>query len=156
MKISEKGIKLIQSFESCKLTAYKDVKGIPTIGWGNTYYENGKPVKMGEKITQERANSLFKVILERFEKDVTSLVKSSINQNQFDALVSFAYNVGSDIDSDSIAEGLGDSTLLKKVNTNPNDPNIRTEMLKWINKGSSFEKGLRRRREAEANLYFTK
>lgn len=156
MKISERGIKLIQSFESCKLKAYKDSKGIPTIGWGNTYYENGKAVKLDDKITQERANLLFKIILEKFEKDVNFLIKSKINQNQFDALVSFAYNVGSDIDNDTIAEGLGDSTLLKKININPNDPLIKNQFLLWINKGSSFEKGLTKRRRAESDLYFTK
>jgi lysozyme len=156
MKIGDKGIQLIEEFESLRLKAYLDSKGIPTIGYGNTYYEDNTKVKLGDVITKERALSLFHVILGRFEKDVTSLVKSNITQNQFDALVSFAYNVGSDIDADNIAEGLGDSTLLKKVNINPNDPSIGTEMMKWVNKGSKFEKGLTKRRAAEVKLYFTK
>lgn len=155
MKTNQAGIKLLHEFESCRLKAYKCPAGIWTIGWGNTFYENGKPVKEGDVITQERADALFLVILSRFEKDVLSLLKTKVNENQFSALVSFAYNVGSDIDADTIAEGLGDSTLLKLVNANPNNPAIRNEFLKWVSRGTPFEKGLRRRREAESKLYFS-
>jgi lysozyme len=72
----------------------------------------------------------------------------TITQNQFNALVSFAYNLG--------AQSLKGSTLLKKVNANPNDPTIAVEFLKWVNAGGRKVAGLVRRREAEANLYFTK
>jgi len=156
MKINLEGINLIKSFESCRLKTYLDSKKIPTIGWGNTFYENGTTVKLGDVITQDRADRLFLNILAIFESGVNQLVKSNINQNQRAALISFAYNVGLDIDADTKAEGLGDSTLLKKVNINPNDLTIRDEFLKWINKGSSFKKGLTRRRKAEADLYFKK
>lgn len=151
--ITQEGINLIKSFESCRLKSYLDSKKIPTIGWGNTFYENGTSVKLGDTITQERADRLFLNILSIFDKGVDQLVTSNINDNQKAALVSFAYNVGLDIDADTKAEGLGDSTLLKKVNVNPNDPLIRNEFMKWVNKGSSFEKGLTRRREAEWKLY---
>ena len=147
-------IMLIKSFESCRLKAYLDSKKIPTIGWGNTFYENGTRVKLGDVITQERADRLFLNVLSMFIKGVDQLVHSNINENQRGALVSFAYNVGLDIDADTKAEGLGDSTLLRKVNSNPYDPTIRNEFIKWVNKGSSFERGLTRRRKAEANLYF--
>lgn len=151
--MNKEGIQLIKSFEACKLKAYLDSKKIPTIGWGNTYYENGIAVKLGDIITQERADRLFLNILAIFEKGVEQLTTSTINENQKAALISFAYNVGLDIDADTKVEGLGDSTLLKKVNKNPNDPTIRNEFMKWVNKGSSFEKGLTRRREAEWKLY---
>lgn len=148
MKASERGIKLIQSFESCKLTAYEDVIGVWTIGWGNTYYENGKPVKKGDKITQEKADLLFKNVLATFEDRVSKLITSNINQNQFDALVSFAYNNG--------IGNLKASTLLKKVNFNPNDPEIANQFSRWINSGGKPFKGLIRRRKEESELYFTK
>ena len=152
--IIKEGEQLIKHFESCRLKAYLDAKGIPTIGWGNTFYENGNRVKLGDIITQERADRLFLNILAIFEKGVEQLVKSNINENQRAALISFAYNVGLDIDEDSKVEGLGDSTLLKMVNANPDNHAIRVEFMKWVNKGSSFERGLTARRKAEADLYF--
>lgn len=151
--INTEGIQLIKSFEACKLKAYLDSKKIPTIGWGNTFYENGTKVKLGDTITQERADRLFLNILAIFEKGVDQLITSNVNENQRSALISFAYNVGLDIDADTKVEGLGDSTLLKKVNANPGDLTIKNEFLKWVNKGSSFEKGLTRRRLGEWNLY---
>lgn len=155
MKTNQKGIALIHSFESCVLTAYKCPAGVWTIGWGNTYYEDGSKVKQGDVITQERADRLFPVILAGFERDVLSLLKVKVNENQFSALVSFAYNAGSDIDLDDIAEGLGDSTLLKLVNANPNDPRIKGEFAKWNKSKGKVLNGLIRRRAAEADLYFS-
>lgn len=145
MKISQVGIKLIQIFESCCLQAYQDSKGVWTVGWGNTQYENGVSVKKGDVITQQRADELFSMILGRFESGVERRLRSDVTQGMFDALVSFSYNVG--------LGNLDKSTLLKKVNTNPNDVSIRDEFMRWVNKGSSFEKGLTRRRKAEADLY---
>jgi lysozyme len=147
MKVSQVGIKLIQTFESCRLQAYQDSKAIWTIGWGNTQYENGIRVKKGDVLTQQRADELFATILISFEYGVNKRVGASVTQGMFDALVSFSYNLG--------LGNLDKSTLLKKVNANPLDATIRTEFMKWVNKGSSFEKGLTRRRKAEADLYFT-
>lgn len=160
-------IALLHKFEQCRLKAYKEKGDRWTIGWGNTFYENGKPVKEGDVITQERADELFRVTLSRFAEDVENLVRTKLTDNQFGALVSFAYNVGSDIDADTIPEGLGDSTLLKLVNAKPSDPKIYAfsldvdgiaktgscAFLNWVSKGTHFEKGLRRRRQAEAELY---
>lgn len=154
MNINKAGVDLIKSFEGCKLKAYLDSVNVPTIGWGATYYRDGKKVKIGDKITQQQADELFAFHLNEFCVEVKQLVKKPLNDNQFSALVSFAFNCGTDIDVDTIPEGLGDSTLLKKVNANPADPTIRNEFMKWVNKGSSFEKGLTRRRKAEADLYF--
>jgi len=140
MNISQQGIDLIKSYEGCKLKAYKIGTDKVTIGYGNTFYPDGRPVKLGDTITQEQGENMLRIIIKAFQNDVNSLLKTPVKQQQFDALVSFAYNVGSDIDSDSKAEGLGDSTLLKKVNANPNDPTIRNEFMKWISKGTIFEK----------------
>lgn len=146
MKLGNKGLALIHHFESCKLTSYKDVVGIWTIGWGNTMYENGISVKEGEAITQERANELFVAIASRFESGVTKRLRQDVTQNQFDALVSFCYNCG--------FGNFDKSTLLKKVNVNPNDTTIRDEFMKWNKAGGKVLNGLTRRRKAEADLYF--
>jgi lysozyme len=160
MKTGEKGKDLIQSFESLALKSYKCPAGVWTIGFGTTRI-NKKPVLPGMVITVEYAETLFESDLFLFERDVNSLLTKPVTQNQFDALVSFAYNVGSDIDADLFAEGLGDSTLMKKVNANPSDPTIRNEFMKWTKafnpktgKNESLL-GLVRRRTAEANLYFS-
>lgn len=156
MTLSTQGEALIKEFEKCRLNAYQDSAGKWTIGWGSTYYENGKAVKKGDKVAQWRADDLFKRIAQRFVNDVNSLTKGVfLKQNQFDALVSFAYNVGSDIDLDKIAEGLGDSTLLKLVLSDPASPDISKEFLKWNKSGGVVTSGLIRRRQAEAHLYFT-
>jgi lysozyme len=154
MKTNELGRKLIQHYESLMLEAYQCSAGKWTIGYGNTFYEDGKPVKKGDKITKERAETLFSLILAKFEREVHSLLKIAINENQFAALVSFAYNVGTDIDQDTIAEGLGDSTLLRMVNREPNNPKIADEFLKWNKAGGKVWAGLTRRRKSEAHLYF--
>jgi lysozyme len=156
MILSHNGETLIKHFESCRLEAYQDSAGIWTIGYGNTSYENGKRVKEGDKIAQWRAEDLFVRVIQHFVNDVNYLTKGmQLTQNQFDALVSFAYNVGSDIDLDTIAEGLGDSTLLKLVLNNPKNPDISKEFLKWNKAGGKVVPGLTRRRKAEAHLYKT-
>jgi len=157
MKLNEVGYELIMEYEGLSLKPYLCSSGVPTIGYGNTYYPNGKKVTLRDKpITKEYAIQIFKFIADLFAKDVTSLLKSTVTQNQFNALVSFAYNLGSDIDADDIPEGLGDSTLLKKINKNPNDLSIITEFLKWNKSLGKVSNGLVRRRKSEAKLYFTK
>ena len=155
MTLSEQGVALIKGFEKCRLEAYRDSAGVWTIGWGNTSYENGTRVKAGDRLSQYRADDLFKRIVQRFVNDVNFLTKGiNLLQHQFDSLVSFAYNVGSDIDIDQIAEGLGDSTLLKLVRSDANNPKIEAEFLKWNKSGGKKLDGLTRRRQAEAHLYF--
>jgi lysozyme len=105
-------------------------------------------------ITKETALWMLKTTANMFAKDVDMLVTSNVNQNQFNALVSFAFNLGSDIDADNIPEGLGDSNLLKKVNANPKDPAIAKEFMKWINANGSPNKGLMKRRAEEVKIYF--
>ena len=142
MKITNEGINLIKKFEGLRLEAYLCPAGVWTIGYGHT-----KGVKKGQVITQLEADNLLKEDLSSFEKGVTSLIKSNINQNQFDSLVSFAYNLG--------LSNLKSSTLLKKVNANPNDRTIVDEFIKWIYAGGKPLEGLKRRRQAEAYLYFS-
>lgn len=157
MKLDDKGYQLIAGFEGLSLNPYLCSAGVPTIGYGNTFYPNGRKVTMKDPpITKERAFELLQFVADLFAKDVAFLVKSTISQNQFNALVSFAYNLGSDIDADDIPEGLGDSTLLKRVNSNPNDGIIAKEFLKWNKSKGKVSNGLTKRRIKESALYFTK
>jgi lysozyme len=147
MIISNKLRELVKHFEGCKLTSYVCSAGHNTIGYGNTFYENGIKVKPGDKITQQRAEELLDVILIKFVQQTNELIKSNVNQNQRDALTDFAYNCG--------IGNLRSSTLLKLVNANPNDPEIRAQFMRWNKGGGKVLNGLTRRREAEANLYFS-
>lgn len=142
-KVNKKGLDLIKSFEGCKLTSYLCPAGVWTIGYGHTY-----GVKEGQTITQAQAESLLKSDLSKYENGVVEAIKGSeINENQFSALVSFAYNCG--------VGALKKSTLLKKLLINPEDTTIRDEFMKYVNGGGKVLPGLQRRRTAEADLYFS-
>lgn len=146
-KTGEKGIALIKSFEGFESKPYKCPAGIPTIGYGATFYPGGKKVSMNDvSINESQATDLLKNMLGSFEQYVDSYSRDDISQNQFDSLVSFAYNLG--------PANLKSSTLLKKVNANPTDPSIRAEFMKWNKAGGKELPGLTRRRQAEADLYF--
>jgi lysozyme len=147
MKLNKKGIEMMHKYEGLKLTAYLCPAKVWTIGYGNTFYEDGTKVKQGDKITKERADQLFiNITNKNFAEPLLKLIKVKLNENQFSALVCFAYNVGTG--------ALAKSTLLKKVNINPNDLTIRNEFLKWNKAGGKVLNGLTKRRESEANLYF--
>lgn len=142
----------IKSREGLQLKAYKDSAGIWTVGYGSIHYEDGTPIKRGVVITQDRADKLLEAEIVLKSLKVNAAIKSvKLTQNQFNALVSFAYNVGTG--------ALLSSTLLKKVLANKNDPSIRDSFLVW-NKAHVDGKlvpvaGLTNRRKAEADLYFT-
>lgn len=147
MKLTEKGINMIKEFEGLRLTAYRDSVGVWTIGYGNTYYEDGTVVKQGDKITQERADRLFRSIVDKFADQVRNALNNPdrVSDTQFSAMVSLAYNIG-------IGAFRG-STLLRKVNANPCDPTIPDEFPRWNKAGGKVLDGLTRRRKAEADLY---
>ena len=142
-----KGIPIIRKFEGLKLRAYLCPAGVWTIGYGNTFFENGSKVQEGDKITLDRADRLLFFVVTKFENEVKKIVKSAINENQLGALTSFAWNAGTG--------NLTKSTLLKKVNANPNDVTIRDEFMRWTKAGGKVLNGLVTRRKAEADLYFT-
>jgi lysozyme len=148
MKLDENGYRLICEFEGLSLKPYLDSIKVPTIGYGNTYYLDGKRVTMlDENITKEQAFEMFKEIADRFAKKVNSLITSQLTQNQFNSLVSFAYNVGTG--------NFQSSTLLKKLNKNPKDISISLEFLKWNKAGGKIIAGLTSRRNKESKIYFT-
>ena len=145
MEVNKAGKDLIKRFEGCKLKAYKCPAGLWTISWGLTFYPDGTKVKEGDVITQQQAEDYFNAIVDDFAKKVDALIKSNVSENNFSALVSFAYNVG--------MGNLKKSTLLRKVNANPKDKTISAEFRKWVRANGEVLKGLVRRRDAEAKLY---
>lgn len=147
-RIDQNGIDLITKFEGLKLAPYLCPANVPTIGYGTTRYYNGVKVSMSDlPITKEKAIEYLMHDVFQFELAVDAMCADTINQNQFNALVSFAYNLG--------PNALKGSTLLKKVNANSSDPSIRAEFMKWVNAGGKKLKGLVKRRECEANLYYS-
>lgn len=149
MKPSKKAIDIIKKYEGLYLNAYLCPASVPTIGYGTIRYPDGKAVKLGEKITMKRAEGLLIWEVEKIAGQIPAL---NINQNQYDALVSFTYNLG--------IGNLLKSTLFKKVKVNPDDPTIKDEFLKWTKARVKGElktlKGLVKRRTEEYNLYAQK
>jgi lysozyme len=168
MKINQDGISLIKNFESLHDGDLKQVGLQPkmcpaqiwTVGWGHAIVDPVTRKFLRGSVDKDRAYSLYPAMTEReaelllqrdldaFSASVRKLVKSKINDNQFSALVSFAYNLG--------AGNLQKSTLLKKVNVNPSDVTIAGEFAKWNKSGGVVLNGLTRRRKAESDLYFKK
>lgn len=138
---------IIKRFEGLRLNAYQDSVGVWTIGYGNTYYLDNTPVERGDKVTIEEAEFLFDNVVEIFASNVRKLVRVQLTNNQFEAIVSIAYNIG--------IGAFKSSTLLKKLNVNPNDATIHDEFLKWKNAGGKVVQGLLNRRIAESKLYFS-
>jgi lysozyme len=157
MRVDDNGKKLIKDFEGLRLKPYLCSASVPTIGYGTTRYPNGFKVTLKDKaITEKQADAFFDNDIIAFEKDLNTLIKGlKLTQNQYNALLSFGYNLGMDIDIDMIAEGLGDSTLLKLIKKNPLDGNIAKEFLKWNKAKGKINKGLTNRRIKESALYFT-
>lgn len=144
---SDLGINLISSFEGTRLSAYDDGVGVWTIGIGTTIYPNGVKVKRGDTCTTEQAKEYFKHDLNKFESAVNDSVNVPISQNQFDALVSLAYNIG--------IGAFDKSTLLRKLNSGDYN-GAADQFLRWNKGGGKVMLGLVRRREAERALFLKK
>ena len=144
MKISSRGLELIKDFEGFSSTSYLDVVNIPTIGFGNTFYEDGRKVKLGDQISKTDALKLLEVVANRdFADKIFPSIKVKVTQRQFDAMVSLAYNIG--------AGAFLKSTLLKKVNAG-DFAGAGEEFLRWNKAGGKEVLGLTRRREREKQL----
>ena len=139
MKTSSAGVDLIKHFESCKLTAYQDSVGVWTIGWGHT-----SGVKKGDTWTQGEADNVLLNDLDKFEGYVDLYVKVPLTQNQFDALVSWTFNLG--------PGNLKSSTMLTKLNEKKYDE-VPSQMKRWNKAGGKVLRGLERRRNAEAAMF---
>lgn len=140
MHISDEGLELIKHFEGCELEAYKCPAGVWTIGYGHT-----KDVEEGEKWSQDKADfMLFRELEEEYEQYVNDYVHVPLNQQQFDALVSWTYNLG--------PANLKKSTLLRKLN-NGEYQEVPNQIKRWNKANGEVLAGLVRRREAEALLF---
>ena len=139
MKISEEGLSLIKKFEGCELNAYEDAVGIPTIAYGRI-----KNVKMGDSCTKEQAEDWLAEEMPEYEGYINDQVKVDLEQNQFDALCSWVYNLG--------PTNLKSSTLLKVLNEGDYN-GVPAQIKRWNKAGGSVLDGLTRRREAEALLF---
>ena len=139
MNISQEGLSLIKKFEGCELEAYKCAAGVWTIGYGST-----DGVNEGMEISQERAEMLLLEDVAVFEESVNKLVEVPLEQNQFDALVSWTFNLGS--------TNLKNSTLLKVLNDKDYE-GVPAQIKRWNKAGGKVLQGLIRRREAEALLF---
>lgn len=139
MKTGNKGIELIKHFEGCELEAYKCPAGVWTIGYGHI-----KGVHEGMKITEHQAEEMLKSELHEYEGYINDYVTVPLNQNQFDAMVSWVYNLG--------GGNLRASTLLKVLNAGDYD-GVPAQMLRWNKAGGKVLEGLTRRRQAEADLF---
>ena len=142
MKLSQAGVELIKRFEGLRLTAYLDAVGIPTIGYGST-----EGVPMGQKITESEAEALLRKDLVRFEKAVNDHVKVKISQNQYDAMVSLAFNIG--------ASAFAKSTLVRVLNEG-GYAEAADQFLRWDKARGKTLPGLATRRQAERKLFLTK
>jgi lysozyme len=146
MKVNAEGYALIKKFEGCRLKAYLCPANILTIGYGNTFYEDGTKVKVDDVITQERAESLAKFVIDQFAVTIAPFILQPLNDNQFSACVSLAYNIGTG--------NFKKSSVFKKLNINPNDATIADSFRLWNKGGGKVLAGLVKRREAEIQLYF--
>ena len=148
MKLNNSGYLLICEFEGLSLKPYLCPAKVPTIGYGSTFYADGSKITMNDKpISKAQAFEMFKTIADKFTVGVLKCVKKEINQNMLNSLVSLAYNIG--------ISNFMNSTLLKKVNANPNDKTIFAEFCKWNKVGKKEIAGLTKRRNKEAVNYFT-
>ena len=139
MNISQEGLALIKKFEGCELEAYKCAAGVWTIGYGST-----KGVKEGDTISQEDADKLLTHEMEEYEGYINDLVEVNLEQNQFDALVSWVFNLG--------PANLKASTLLKVLNAKDYE-GVPAQIKRWNKAGGKVLQGLIRRREAESLLF---
>ena len=146
MSVSNKGVDLICEFEGKRLVAYDDGVGVWTIGFGTIKYPNGVRVKKGDTCTLDQAKEYMRHDLIEFEHTVNSSVKVPLNQNQFDALVSLAYNIGSN--------AFKSSTLVKKLNTGDYH-GAADQFNVWVNGGGKRMQGLVNRRDREKLLFLS-
>jgi GH24 family phage-related lysozyme (muramidase) len=145
MKTSLNGIGLITDFEGFESKPYLDIVGVPTIGYGSTRYPSGKRVTINDPaISEGQAIALLQATLVEYENGVNQLAKVPLTQNQFDALTSFAYNLG--------VTAFASSTLLKKLNAK-DYVGAANEFPKWNKAGGKVVAGLTRRRLAEQKLF---
>lgn len=145
MRMSDKGLAILKHYEGCELEAYKCPAGIWTIGYGNTFFPDGKPVRQGDKVTKAEAEAMLPAILRTFEISVHNHMVVPVKQHEFDAMVSLAYNIG--------IGAFENSTLLRKFKAQAPSSEVAEQFHRWNKGGGKVLNGLVKRRAAEAYLY---
>ena len=151
LRLSDNGLELIKQFEGFRSAPYKDIVGVWTIGYGNTYYPDGRKVSGADKaLTEKEAHDLKMAIINKdFAPKVRQALEHSkvpITQNMFDACVSLAYNIG--------VSGFAKSSVVRQLNAG-NKQAAADAFLLWNKAGGKVVKGLERRRQAERTLFLT-
>ena len=148
MQLSSNGFRLLGELEGIVLKPYRDSVGIPTIGIGSTYYEDGTKVRMADKpITTERAIQLAKNVVKSFEAQVNKSILLPMTQNQFDSMVLLCYNIGE--------SGFARSSVVRHFNAG-NLQKAADSFLLWNKAGGRVSRGLTNRRKKERELFLTK
>jgi lysozyme len=149
MELSDKGAEDLKGSEGFSSKPYPDGEGVPTIGFGSTFYEDGTRVQMTDApITRERGLQLFKTTLKQYVNAVDKSVKVPLTQNEFDALVEFTYNVG--------VAAFKTSTLLKLLNGGAPKDQVAAQFLRWNKDEGKVVPGLTNRRKRESNKFLGK
>lgn len=147
MNISDRGVDFIKSFEGFSAGPYLDAAGVPTIGYGATYYPGGQRVRMSDPpISESEGRRLLAAMLRDFEEAIDGALQVDVTQSQFDALVSFAYNVG--------ISAATESTLMRKLNAG-DVLGAADQFTRWTKSGGKVLRGLLRRREAEREMFLS-
>lgn len=151
--LTEDYIQDVKKSEGFRSSPYLDSVGKPTIGYGSTFYENGVSVTMQDAaISMARADQLLRNVSQEFHNEISAYINVELTTNQWNALMSFVYNIG--------VPNFASSTILRKINNDPNDPSIADEFAKWIYgtiKGvKKIISGLITRRKRESEMYFKK
>ncbi len=147
LKLDEEGREFIKKHEAFSATAYRDQGGVWTIGYGFTYYPDGSPVTQGDSMTRSEANYYFDRLVREYEYAVHDAVEVSLSQSQYNALVSFCYNVG--------IEAFNNSSVLRHVNTDPLSDKVKNSFFRCVYVKVRISKGLVYRRRKEVELYFS-
>lgn len=148
-RMSQEGFNLLKEVEGFRSKPYLDGAGVPTIGYGSTYYQDGSRVRMTDKaISESVASELLNDLVLHYERTVDCYMRDDITQHEFDALCVFAYNVG--------APQFKTSTLIKKINAYAKPDEIKNQFLRWNKVAGKTDKGLINRRNKEIALFFKK
>ena len=145
MNIGDRGLDLIRAFEGFRAEPYLDAVGVPTIGYGSTYYPDGQRVRLTDPpISEPEARRLMQATLAEFEDGISAALRVGVTQSQFDALICWAFNIG--------VSAAQNSTLMKKLNSGDYF-GAADQFLRWNKAGGVVLSGLSRRREAERALF---
>lgn len=146
-RVNQEGLNLIKEFEGFRSQAYLCPANVWTIGYGNTFYQDGRKVKLGDRISEAEAERLLKITVESFADQVAKLITVPITNNQFAAIVSLTYNIG--------ISAFARSTLLSMLNNRKNKQEVAIQFLRWDKAGGKTLAGLTRRREREMRLFLS-